>query len=108
MKLNANSASKIILSEPSPCRRRAARECGADIVMEPNTGNLASVVTRETCGGADVCIEAVGSLLPDAIGLVRAGGRVLQFGHDATVAPEIPVVDMLKKEVENTAPLSAS
>jgi len=41
----------------------------------------------------------VGPLLPQTIKMARAGGRVLQFGHDETVNPEIPVGEMLKKEI---------
>ena len=44
-------------------------------------------------------MEAVGPLLPLAIELVGGHGRVLQFGHDETVEPAIPVGTMLKKEV---------
>jgi 2-desacetyl-2-hydroxyethyl bacteriochlorophyllide A dehydrogenase len=100
MMMKANGASKIIVSEPSETRRQAAAECGADIVVNPLKQDLEEIVARETGEGADVCIEAVGPLLPLAVRLVRAGGNVLQFGHDETVNPEIPVGEMLKKEVK--------
>jgi threonine 3-dehydrogenase len=45
-------------------------------------------------------VEAVGPLLPQAIELVRTRGTVLQFGHDETVEPAIPVGVMLKKEAQ--------
>ena len=100
MMMKANGASKIIVSEPSEYRRNAALECGADIVVNPKEVNIEDVVAREMGKGADICIEAVGPMLPQAIMLVRAGGKVLQFGHDETVNPAIPVGIMLKKEVE--------
>jgi threonine dehydrogenase-like Zn-dependent dehydrogenase len=95
--LRANGASKLIVSEPSEYRRQAARDVGADIVVHP--GELPATMEREMPDGADVAVEAVGPLLPQALGLVRSGGRVLQFGHDETVNPEIPVGEMLKKEI---------
>jgi len=95
--LSANGASKLIVSEPSEYRRNAAKEVGADIVVHPD--DLAATMAREMPDGADVAVEAVGPLLSQVIGLMRAGGRVLQFGHDETVNPEIPVGEMLKKEV---------
>lgn len=95
--LRANGASKLIVSEPSEYRRNAAAEIGADCAVHPE--ELAATMEREMPEGADVAVEAVGPLLPQAIRLVRSGGRVLQFGHDETVNPEIPVGEMLKKEV---------
>lgn len=100
MMMKANGASKIIVSELSDFRAKAALACGADIVVNPNKQDLGKIVKNEMGDGADVCIEAVGPLLPLAIELVRAGGKVLQFGHDETVNPEIPVGTLLKKEIE--------
>ena len=98
--LKANGATKVIVSEISDYRRDAAKDCGADIVVNPNTEDLKAVVARETDGGPDVVVEAVGPLLPQAIRLVGGGGRVLQFGHDETVNPAIPVAEVLKKELQ--------
>ncbi len=82
--LKANGASKIIVSEISDYRREAAMACGATLVVDPLKEDL----------------EAVGPLLPQAIKLVRTRGTVLQFGHDETVEPAIPVKEFLKKEVQ--------
>ena len=98
--IKANGATKLIVSEVSEYRRQAAKDCGADIVVDPNREDLAAIVRRETNGGPDVVVEAVGPLLPQAVELVGGGGRVLQFGHDETVNPAIPVAELLKKEVQ--------
>jgi threonine dehydrogenase-like Zn-dependent dehydrogenase len=98
--LKANGASKIIVSEISDYRREAAGDCGATVVVDPNTEDLAAVVARETRGGPDIVVEAVGPLLPQAIELVGTRGTVLQFGHDETARPELPISVMLKKEVQ--------
>jgi len=98
--LKANGASKIIVSEISEHRREAARDCGATNVVDPTVEDLATVVARETQNGPDIVVEAVGPLLPEAIELVRTRGTVLQFGHDETIRPEIPIASMLKKEVQ--------
>lgn len=100
MMMKAGGASKIIVSEPASFRRQAALECGADMVIDPSSEDLELVVSREMGKGPDICIEAVGPLLPQAVRLVRAGGKVLQFGHDETANPELPVGVLLKKEVE--------
>ena len=98
--LKANGATKLIVSEISDYRREAAKDCGADIVVNPNTEDLAAIVKRETDGGPDVVVEAVGPLLPQVIELAGGGGRILQFGHDESVNPAIPVAEVLKKELQ--------
>jgi threonine dehydrogenase-like Zn-dependent dehydrogenase len=98
--LKASGARKLIVAEISAYRREAAKDCGADIIVDPSNEDLATIVRRETEGGPDVVVEAVGPLLPQAIELVGRGGRVLQFGHDESVNPAIPVAVMLKKELQ--------
>lgn len=98
--LKANGASKVIVSEPSEFRRKAARACGADLVVDPRNEDIAAVVKRETGSGPNVVVEAVGPLLPLAIKLVAIRGTILQFGHDETVEPAIPVGVLLKKEAQ--------
>jgi threonine dehydrogenase-like Zn-dependent dehydrogenase len=98
--LKASGATKLIVSEISAYRREAARDCGADIVVDPEHEDLAVIVQQETGDGPDVVVEAVGPLLPQAIELVGGGGRILQFGHDETINPAIPVAELLKKEVQ--------
>lgn len=70
-------------------RRKIAIECGATIVVDPNNEDLRSMVEKETKGGADLVVEAVGRLLNKCINLVCAGGKVIQFGHNELVRPEI-------------------
>ncbi len=95
----AAGAAKLIVSEPSEYRRKVALDCGATRVVNPREEDLAPIVARELPDGPQVVVEAVGALLPLAIELVGGHGRVLQFGHDETVEPAIPVGTMLKKEV---------
>lgn len=98
--LKANGAAKVIVSEISDFRKEAAKACGATRVVDPQKEDLQGIVNRETDGGPNIVVEAVGPLLPQAIELVRTRGTVLQFGHDETVEPAIPVGVMLKKEVQ--------
>jgi threonine dehydrogenase-like Zn-dependent dehydrogenase len=97
--LKANGASKVMVAEISEFRQEAAKDCGADLVINPKEENLHDIVMRETDGeGANIVVEAVGPLLPQAVELVRTRGTILQFGHDETVNPSIPVGVLLKKE----------
>ncbi len=99
MLFKAAGAAKLIVSEPSEYRRKAALDCGASTVVDPMNEDLPGIVSRELPDGPQIVVEAVGPLLPLAIELVGGHGRILQFGHDETVEPAVPVGTMLKKEV---------
>jgi L-iditol 2-dehydrogenase len=85
----------IIVSEPNPLRREAARKAGADIVADPAVDNLFERVRGASDGlGADVAIAAIGipSLANDAIRLTRRRGRVSLFaGFSANQQAELDV-----------------
>jgi L-iditol 2-dehydrogenase len=75
-------AARVIVSEPNAARRQAALDAGADVVTDPNEGNLHTSILAETRGlGADVVICAIGlpSLAAQAVGLAAKGGRVSLF-----------------------------
>ena len=75
-------ASRVIVSEPNQARRAAALVAGADVVIDPNAGDLRAAVRNETRGqGADVVICAIGipALAAQAVGLAARGGRVSLF-----------------------------
>jgi threonine dehydrogenase-like Zn-dependent dehydrogenase len=95
----AAGASNLIVSEPAEFRRKAAQKCGATKVIDPSKEDLEAVIRKELPDGPNIVVEAVGPLLPQAIELVGGHGRVLQFGHDESVEPAVPVGTMLKKEV---------
>lgn len=95
----AAGASKLIVSEPAEFRRKAAEKCGATTVIDPRKDDLKAAVRKELPDGPNIVVEAVGPLLPQAIEVVGGHGRVLQFGHDESVEPAVPVGTMLKKEV---------
>jgi threonine dehydrogenase-like Zn-dependent dehydrogenase len=96
----ASGASTVIVSEPSAYRRNKALKCGATRVVNPFKEDIIAIAMEETNGiGVDHCIEAVGAEIVTAIKVVRCEGKVLQFGHDETANPEIPIAELLKKEI---------
>jgi (R,R)-butanediol dehydrogenase / meso-butanediol dehydrogenase / diacetyl reductase len=73
-------AGKVFLVEPVEFRRRTAEAFGADGVLDPKIADCAAEIKAATKLGADVVIDAAGTLLPEALQLVRPGGRVILFG----------------------------
>jgi len=97
--LKASGAAKIIVSEVSEYRRKAAKECGASLVIDPKRENLEEVVAKETDGGADVVVEAVGPMLDQTLSLARSSGKIIHFGHDELARPTIRVGEITRKEL---------
>jgi NADPH2:quinone reductase len=79
--IQLRASSKIIVSEPSSERRKFARKFGADLVIDPTQTDVAKQI-KDTYGGADYAIEAVGKLktIRQALTAVKRGGKVLIFG----------------------------
>jgi threonine dehydrogenase-like Zn-dependent dehydrogenase len=56
-----SGASKVLVSEPIPEKRKLAKQLGADVVVDPLKEDLLAICNNFTDGrGFDVCIEASG------------------------------------------------
>ena len=90
MLLKSNGAGKVIVSEPSEYRAKYALECGADVVINPIKEDLSQKVKELAQGlGADVTVDAVGVLSPDAIACTRRAGKIVLFGQNGAVTEKI-------------------
>ena len=87
--LAAAGVKPIIVSEVSGFRRKYAEEGGAHAVVDPQTEDLKKGVHELTGIGADIAVDAVGTLLKDALELVRTGGRVMLFGQNENARADI-------------------
>jgi alcohol dehydrogenase len=76
-------AGLIIATESNPLRRKIALKMGADIVLDPRTGDIPSEIHRLTGGrGVDVAIEALGTqaTFETALRSLRPGGTLSSLG----------------------------
>lgn len=80
MLFKAAGAGKVFIVEPVPFRRRAAEQLGADAAIDPKAVSAAEEIKSATSIGADIVVDAAGTLLPEALEMVRRGGRVILFG----------------------------
>ena len=97
----AAGAGKIIVSEPSEFRAKYAKELGADIVVNPITENFEEVVKENTNGiGADVTVDAVGTLIKDAIACTRRNGRIVLMGQNGAVNETICQNDIVSNGLQ--------
>jgi threonine dehydrogenase-like Zn-dependent dehydrogenase len=93
--LRASGAARIVAIEPSPARAPIARAVGADIVLTPD--EWAAQRTEILPGGADVVVDAVGSVLPQAIEAAAMGARVVVFGMNGNARPPVHQIEIVEK-----------
>ncbi len=96
----AAGAGKIIMTDIAPYRLEYARKLGADVVVNVKTEDPVAV-TREATGGrgVDVVVDAVGSLLPQAIEQAAVGGKIVLFGMNQQAYPQVHQFDITRKEL---------
>lgn len=99
MVLKASGAGPIILSEPNENRRAIAKQCGADITVDPLNEDLQKVVSNVTEIGVDYAIDVVGSQIDTCLQCVRKAGAVLLFGLNANSTTNLKQYDITTKEV---------
>lgn len=93
--LRASGASRIVAVEPSPQRAPVAKAMGADDVLTPDewSQRRAELLPK----GADVVVDAVGAVLPQAIEAAGMGARVVIFGMNGNARPPVHQVEIVEK-----------
>lgn len=99
MLYKAAGAGKTFVVEPVEFRRRVAREIGAGAVLDPRSQDVPAEIRSATRIGADLVIDAAGTLLPESLELVRRGGRVLLFGMNQHASRELNQYGITRYEV---------
>jgi 2-desacetyl-2-hydroxyethyl bacteriochlorophyllide A dehydrogenase len=91
----AAGAGRIIAIEPSTQRAPIARAMGADEVLTPD--EWADRRVELVADGADVVVDAVGSVLPQAINAAAMGGRVIVFGMNDNARAPLHQIEITEK-----------
>src|SRR5437762_4209371 len=68
--------------ESDPVRMKMSKHMGADVVLDPNDGDLVLEIKKLTGGGADVAIEALGiqQTFENCLRCLRPGGTLSSLG----------------------------
>ncbi|MEP1214181.1 MAG: NADPH:quinone oxidoreductase family protein [Marinobacter sp.] len=92
---------KVIAAASSESKLEAAREAGADILIDYNKRNLLEAVRAETGGrGVDVVFDPVGGkLFETLIRCTANGGNLLSLGFASGEIPQAPVNLLLVKNI---------
>lgn len=91
----AGGAAKVVVVEPNPARAPMASAVGATHVLTPDqwSAQRASILP----GGADVVVDAVGSVLPEAIDAAAMSARIVIFGMNVNARPAVHQVEITEK-----------
>lgn len=102
----------VYTTDPMAGRRSASVRFGAAEAFDPRSSNLVEEMRQRTGGrGADAVLLAAPNppLVPEALALVRPGGRVLLFAHnDPVLKIEFPAAAVGIEEKEILGSYSAS
>jgi threonine dehydrogenase-like Zn-dependent dehydrogenase len=84
-------AGLIITVEGLPNRADLSRKFGADVVIDPSSGNVAEQIIELTGGGADSTVEALGNQVTfeAALYATRAGGTLSNVGYHGESGPTL-------------------
>lgn len=103
---------EVLATDPLAARRAASLRLGATASFDPASDDVGAEVRKRTSGrGADVVLLAAPDpkLVAEALGMTRAGGRVLLFAHnDPVMKIEFPAAAVGIEEKEILGSYSAS
>lgn len=93
--LRLSGVGPIVAVEPSERRAGVAREVGADEVLGPDAFDTSRADLLPQ--GADIVVDAVGSVLPQAVTTAAMGGRIVLFGMNSNARPPVHQVEITEK-----------
>lgn len=84
-------AGLVITVEGIPGRQEMSRRFGADVVIDPASGNVVEQILSLTDGGADSTVEALGNQVTfeAALYATRAGGTLSNVGYHGESGPTL-------------------
>lgn len=93
------SGARVLVSEPSSDRHRFAELSGAERVVNPVSEDLRAIIKEHSPAGADIVVDAVGSLMPQAITFLRRYGSLILFGLNDQAECSIKQYDITRNNL---------
>ncbi len=91
----------VVASASSEAKRAAARQAGADVVLDAGASDLVDAIKSASGGGIDVAIDNVGGEQFDAaLRAAKRDARLLVVGFAGGTIPQIPANRILLKELD--------
>jgi threonine dehydrogenase-like Zn-dependent dehydrogenase len=93
------AGARVIITDVQPARLELLKKIGVHRSVNVWKERIGDVVREEFGWGADIVIDAVGTLLQDCVDLVRVGGRISLFGMNSQAAPAVRQNAITRKEL---------
>jgi len=92
---------KLAVCEMAAVRQKWALGCGADLIIDPSRENIKEKVLTKWGGLFDIIIDAagVGSIFGEAVDLMKAGGKLLIFGQNASAVSGVSPAVITRNEL---------
>lgn len=92
---------ELAVCEMAEVRQKWALNCGADVIIDPSGENIKEKVLARWGGLFDIVIDAVGvgSIFGEAVDLMKAGGKLLIFGQNASAVSSVPPAVITRNEL---------
>jgi len=94
----AAGAGQLIVTDVAPYRLEFARRIGVDAALDAR-GDTVTAIRNLTNGGADVVVDAVGALFPQAVQVATKGGKIVLFGMNQQARPTVSQYDITRNEL---------
>jgi threonine dehydrogenase-like Zn-dependent dehydrogenase len=94
----AAGAGQLIVTDVSPYRLEFARKIGVDAALDARS-DIVTTIRNLTNGGADVVVDAVGALFPQAVPVATKGGKIVLFGMNQQARPTVSQYDITRNEL---------
>ncbi len=112
----AAGAGQLIVTDVSPYRLEFARKIGVDAALDARgdeapsrppfrevrrdgASDIVTAIRNLTAGGADVVVDAVGALFPQAVQVATKGGKIVLFGMNQQARPTVSQYDVTRNEL---------
>jgi 2-desacetyl-2-hydroxyethyl bacteriochlorophyllide A dehydrogenase len=96
-------AGTIVAVEPRPLRRAVALQLGAQAAVDPSGDTAVAGVRKILPAGADIVVDAAGTLLATAVETARPGGTVVLFGMVQKSPAAVSQYDITRRELRVVA-----
>jgi threonine dehydrogenase-like Zn-dependent dehydrogenase len=94
----AAGAGQLIVTDVSPYRLEFAHKIGVDAALDARS-DIVTAIRNLTSGGADVVVDAVGALFPQAVPVATKGGKIVLFGMNQQARPTVSQYDITRNEL---------
>ncbi|WP_055585396.1 NADPH:quinone reductase [Peterkaempfera griseoplana] len=100
VQLARHAGARVIATASTPAKQRAARDAGAQHVLDYREGDVAARILALAPDGVDRVVDvAFGANLPVTAQVIASGGTIASYASDAVPEPALPFYPLMRRGV---------